>query len=187
MLTRAPQRVLVGGALLVVALLVYGYFTQPLPFGLSGVVHNPGAGVAATTGGPVATSARAGAGQPLTLGVVSVVVDGVQRNQNLATGQERGPAGAFTVVQLQVQNGGTEPVSLQASDFRLVDDRGRTYAVDVEATRAAAQAARRRYPFEATVPPGGRLPTTLAFEPAADAQNLALRASLGYGELDLPR
>src|SRR5918911_1156875 len=167
MLTRAPQRVLVGGALLVVALLVYGYFTQPLPFGLSGVVRTPGAGSAATTGGPVAPSARAGAGQPLTLGVVSVVVDGVQRNQNLATGQERGPAGAFTVVQLQIQNSGTEPVTLQPSDFRLVDDRGRAYAVDVEATRAAAQAARRRYPFEATVPPGGRLPTTLAFEPAA--------------------
>jgi hypothetical protein len=176
----------------VLALVVYGFFTQPLPFGLSGVVRNPGAGAGTTassgaSGTAVSAAARTSAGQPLSLGAVSVVVEGVQRNQDLASSPGRGPAGSFTILMLQVRNAGNEPVTLRPADFRLADDRGRAYAVDVEATRAAAQVAKRRAPFETSVPPGSRLATVLAFESASDSQNLSLRVTLGYGELELPR
>jgi hypothetical protein len=183
---RAPPRLVISGILIVLALLVYGFFTQPLPFGLSSVVRNPGAGSSPSAGAPVQATARTGAGQPLSLGAVTVSIESVDRNQDLTSGQIHGPPGAFTLVQLQIQNSGTESITPQPSDFVLVDDRGRTYAVDVEATRAAAGAEKRRYPFEATVPPGSRLETVLAFEPASDSSNLALRAMLGYGEVALP-
>ncbi len=90
-------------------------------------------------------------------------------------------------MQLELQNGGTDPITAQPVDFRLVDDRGRTYAVDLEATRAANNAIRRRLLFDATVPPGGRVSTLLAFETPPDVGALTLRVALGYGEVELPR
>lgn len=174
--------------ILLVGLGVYGYFTQPLPFGLSGVVNNPGGQAARPVQVPAqqAPGARVSATQPLGLGAVTVGVLGVQRGQNLTT-RERGPAAAYTVALVVIQNGGLEPLVIQPAAFSLIDERGRRYAVDLEASRAAAVAAQKRAPFESTVPPGGRLETTLAFETAPDAGALTLRVSLGYGEVELPR
>jgi hypothetical protein len=73
------------------------------------------------------------------------------------------------------------------SDFRLVDDRGRVYAVDLEATRAVNTTNKHRVVFDTSVPPGGRTVTVLAFETASDANALTLRVRLGYGEVELPR
>ncbi len=190
---RAPLWLITLLLLVIVGVGVYGYFTTPLPFGLSSVFKTPGGTAGVTSAppivnpAPVSPSARSTGGQPLTLGAMSVVVQGVQRGQDLPLGQARGPGGPFTVILLTFQNGGTESLTLQPTDFRLVDERGRSYAVDLEATRAAAQVTKRRLPFEATVPPGGRLETELAFETAADAGNLTLRVMVGYGELELPR
>jgi hypothetical protein len=183
---RAPPRLVIGGILIVLALLVYGYFTQPLPFGLSSLVRNPGAGSGAAAGAPVSPTVRTSAGQPLSLGAVTIAIENIDRNQDLTSSQIHGPPGAFTLVQLQIQNSGNASITPQATDFVLVDERGRTFAVDVEATRAAATAAKRRYPFEATVSPGSSLQTLLAFQPGSDSSNLALRATLGYGEVGLP-
>jgi hypothetical protein len=186
---RAPPQLIGLILLLAIGLAVYAYFTTPLPFGLSSVIRTPGsANVAAPNGQPSgpAASSRTAAGQPLVLGAASVVVQTVERNQDLAA-TSRGPAGSFTLVQIQIQNAGNEPLMPQASDFRLVDDRGRTYALDPEATRSAAGAAKRRDLFDATVPPGGAITTLLAFETPADANGLTLRVNLGYGELELPR
>jgi hypothetical protein len=182
---RARRRVVVVLLVVILAIGIYGYFTTPLPFGLSSVIRTPG-GAAGGQPSAAPPSARSAAGQPLVLGAVNVEIQAVQRNQEVGVAG-RGQAGSFTVVQLALNNGGTEPVSPQPADFRLLDDRGRSYAVDVEATRSANNAARRRYPFETSVPPGGRLETMLAFETASDAAGLSLRVTLGYGELELPR
>jgi hypothetical protein len=177
--------------LAIVGLAVYGYFTTPLPFGLSSVIRTPGgANVAAQSGtssAGVSIGARTAAGQPLVLGAATVVVQTVQRNQDLSTGNRGGPAGTFTVIQIEVQNGGTESLAPQIADFRLVDERGWLYAVDVEATRAVNSTSRRRVIFDAPVPPGARLATLLAFETAPDANALTLRVKLGYGDVELPR
>ncbi len=130
--------------------------------------------------------ARTAAGQPLVLGATNVVVQTVTRNQDLSAGG-RGPAGVFTLVQIEVQNGGSEPLTPQTVDFRLVDDRGRVYAVDPEATRSVNVSSKHRYLFDASVPPGARLSTLLAFETATDANALTLRVKLGYGDVELPR
>jgi hypothetical protein len=170
---------------------VYAYFTTPLPLGLSAVVRTPGGANVSLT--PTATQtasapvARAPAGQPLLLGATSVAIHAVQRNQDLTTGGRGGPPGLFTVVDLTVENAGSQPVTPQVADFQLLDDHARTYAVDVEATRAVNTTGRRRDLFDASVPPGGRLDTFLAFETAADANALSLRVTLGYGEVELPR
>jgi hypothetical protein len=140
---------------------------------------------AAATGGAPA-GARTAAGQPLVLGSTSVVVLTVQRSQDLSPGG-RGPTGIFTVVQIEIQNGGSEPLTPQAADFRLIDDRGRVYAMDTEATRAVNTSSKHRNILDATVPPGGRLATVLAFETPADANGLSLRVRLGYGEVELAR
>lgn len=183
-----PSWVIAAALILLVGLGVYGFFTQPLPFGLSSVVNNPGGQAARPAQAPVqqAPGARVGATQPLGLGAVTVGVLGVQRGQSLST-SNRGPATAYTVALVVIQNGGLEPLVLQPTAFSLIDERGRRYAVDVEASRAGATAAQKRPPFESTVPPGGRLETTLAFETAPDAGALTLRVSLGYGEVELPR
>jgi hypothetical protein len=183
---RAPAWLLVLLLLFIVGIAVYGYFTTPLPFGLSSVIRTPGGAATSPQASPVAPGARTSAGQPLVLGSLNVVVQAVQRNQDLAAAN-RGPAGSFTVLQVELQNGGSEALTPRPSDFRLVDDRGRTYAVDVEATRGASQAARRRVIFDATVPPGGRVVTLLAFETPPDIGPLTLRVALGYGEVELPR
>jgi len=187
---RAPLWVIVLLILAIIGIGVYGYFTTPLPFGLSAVIPTPGGG---NTGTPSATTPgapagiRTAAGQPLVLGATNVVVQAVQRNQDLASSGRGGPAGSFTVVDVEVQHGGSQPLTPEMKDFRLVDDRGRVYAVDPEATRSVNASNRRRVIFEATVPPAGRVDTLLAFETAADANALTLRVSLGYGEVELPR
>ncbi len=188
---RAPLWLIALLLLVIVGVAIYGYFTTPLPFGLSSVIRTPASTPTSAplvlNPAPVSPGARAAGGQALTLGAVSVAVQGVQRGQDLTKGTPKGPPGSFTVVVLTLQNGGIEPLTLKPSDFSLVDERGRTYAVDVEATRAAAPLTQRRLPFEATVPPSGRLDTALAFETAPDAGSLTLRVQVGYGELELPR
>jgi hypothetical protein len=170
---------------------VYAYFTTPLPLGLSGVIRTPGSAsapiVPVATGGTGA-SARAGAGQPLVLGAVSVSVQSVERNQDL-TAAERGsgPPGVFTVLDVQLANAGAEPLMPSLSDFRLLDDQGRTYTVDAEATRAVNAFSRRRNVSDSGVPPGAAVATFLAFETTASTNPVALRVTLGYGELELPR
>lgn len=201
---RTPGWLVVLVVLLIVGVGVYGYFTTPLPFGLSNVVRTPGGqnvpqAPLATPDAPVTPGLRTAAGQPLRLGAVSLTAQAVQRGQDVtgptpaqtataSTQAARGPVGSFTLVLLRIENDGRDPLAMEPGDFRLQDERGRGYAVDVEASRAAAQmlSPRRRAPFEATVPPGGQLETVLAFEAAPDAGALTLRAQLGYGELDLP-
>jgi hypothetical protein len=175
--------------LAIVGLGVYGYFTTPLPLGLSSVIRTPGG---ANTGGPSGSSigvpvgTRTAAGQPLVLGSTNVVVQTVQRNQDLSAGNH-GPPGAFTLVTIELDNAGSEPLTPEAADFRLVDDRGRLYAVDLEATRAVNSTTKHRVIFDTSVPPGGRTVTVLAFETAPDANALTMRVKLGYGEVELPR
>ena len=185
---RAPAWAIVLLLLVIVGLGIYAYFTTPLPFGLSAVIRTPGgANVPPAPSTPVAApGARTAAGQPLVLGAANVVVLTVQRNQPLGSA-DRSSADSFTVLLIELQNGGNEPLSPQPRNFRLIDDRGRNYAVDIEATRSVNAPAGRRYPFEATVPPGGRFLTFLAFETPADVGGLTLRVSLGYGELEVPR
>jgi hypothetical protein len=189
-LIRAPLWLI--GLLLLAAIFVglYAYFTTPLPYGLGELIKTPGGANVAPTAVPTATAvaatARAGAGQPLVLGAASVAVSGVQRNQDLTARQ--GPPGAFTLLDVTLSNTGGQPLVPQASDFRLVDDRGRVYAVDTEATRSENAFAHRRNVFESTVPPGSQVATYLAFETPADASSFTLRVTtLGYGDLDLPR
>ena len=187
---RAPLWLI--GLLIIAAIVVgvYAYYTTPLPYGLGELVSTPGgrnAPVAALpTEVPGAAGARAPAGQPLTLGAASVLVNSVARNQDLTTGGRGGPPGSFTVLDLQVGNAGNEPLTPSLSDFRLVDDRGRSYAVDAEATRSTNSFGHRRDVFDASVPPGGRVDTYLAFETTADANPQTLRVVMGYGEAALP-
>jgi hypothetical protein len=188
-LIRAPLWLI--GLLLLAAIFVgvYAYFTTPLPYGLGAYIKTPGAANVPAT--PVATvtaataNARAAAGQPLLLGAASVAVQTVQRNQDLTA--RGGPPGSFTVVDVTLQNAGAQPVMAEPADFRLVDDRGREYAVDAEASRAVNAAVRRRNLFDASVPPAGLLNTYLAFETPADSTATTLRVQLGYGEAELPR
>lgn len=186
---RAPLWFIALLVLAIVGLGVYGFFTTPLPLGLSSLIRTPGSssnatGSTASVGVPA--GARTAAGQPLVLGATNVMVVSVQRNQDLSAGG-RGPTGTFTVVQIEVQNDGSEPLTPQIADFRLVDDRGRLYAPDLDATRSVNTAAKHRVVFDSSVPPGGRVATGLAFETAPDANALTLRVKLGYGEVELPR
>lgn len=184
---RAPVWLIVLLLLVIVGVGVYGYFTTPLPFGLSSVIRTPGGSAAPPQPvGGAAPSARAAAGHPLVLGAANVLVQATQRNQDLVTAA-KGPAGSFTVVQIEVQNDGNEPLTPQLKDFRLVDDRGRIFAVDGEATHAVNTASKRRVVFDSSVPPGGRVNTLLAFETPADIGGLTLRVNLGYGEVELSR
>jgi len=189
---RAPWRFI--GLLLLAAILigVYAYFTTPLPYGLASYIQTPAGQNAAVATTPSATltaaspSARAPAGQPLVLGAASVAIQSVERNQDLTANNRGGPAGSFTLVDVLLQNVGSEPITAQPSDFRLLDDRGRVYAIDAEATRSSNAFAHRRDLFDASVPPGGQFSTYLAFETPPDSSAATLRVTLGYGEAELP-
>lgn len=189
-LIRAPLWLI--GVLLVAAIVVgvYAYLTTPLPYGLGALVSTPGSAKVSPTAGPTQTAAGAGArapvGQPLVLGAASLMVTSIARNQDLTTDGRGGPPGSFTVLDLQLANAGTEPLTPALADFRLIDDRGRTYAVDAEATRSSNAFGHRRDVFQASVPPGGRLDTYLAFETTPDANPQTLRVAMGYGEAALP-
>lgn len=182
------------GLLLMAAIFigVYAYFTTPLPYGLGSYIQTPG-GATVPEATPSATltaaaaSARAPVGQPLVLGAASVAIQSVERNQDLTANSRGGPAGSFTLVDVLLQNVGSQPITPQPSDFRLLDDRGRAYAVDAEATRSSNAFAHRRDLFDASVPPGGQFSTLLAFETPPDSNAATLRVTLGYGEAELPR
>ena len=184
---RTPLWVFALLVLAIVVIGVYAYFTTPLPFGLSSVVRTPGGANPTPVPTAPAPGARTAAGQTLVLGSTSIVVSAVQRNQDLSSGGRGGPAGIFTLVQIDVQNDGSESLAPQAGDFKLVDDRGRSYAIDLEATRSANAAVRRRSLFDATVPPGGRTTTLLAFETAPDTNAIGLHVTHGSGDIELPR
>ena len=178
------------GLLVVAAIIVgvYAYLTTPLPFGLSGVIRTPGSSASPITAQPSGTpTGRAGAGTPLALGSATVAVQAIQRNQDLTTENRGGPPGVFTVVDLQLVNSGPEPLTPTATDFHLVDDQGRTYAVDTEATRSENAFGHRRNVFDASVPPGGVLSTFVAFQTTPTTNSSSLRVQLGFGELELPR
>src|SRR5690242_18592841 len=115
---RAPLWLIFLVVLVIVGLGVYGYFTTPLPLGLSSVIRTPGGANVGGTSTQVGVPAgiRTAAGQPLVLGATNVVVQSVARNQDLS---KNGPAGAFTIVQVELQNGGSEPLQPQPADFRL--------------------------------------------------------------------
>jgi hypothetical protein len=185
---RAPSWLIVLLLLVIIGVGVYGYFTTPLPFGLSSVIRTPGGSAqsAPPGGAPQPAGSRTAVGQPLVLGAANIVIQSTTRNQDIVA-SSRGPAGSFTIVQIEVQNGGNEPLTPKTDDFRLMDDRGRRYAIDSEATRAVNSAARHRVLFDASVPPGGRITTLLAFETPTDIGALTLRVALGYGEVELPR
>jgi hypothetical protein len=191
-LIRAPLWFI--GLLIVAAIVVgiYAYYTTPLPYGLGEIVETPGGAnarpvTALPTAVPAATStARAPAGQPLVLGAASVMVNAIARNQDLTAEGRGGPPGSFTVLDLQLANEGAEPLTPEVSDFRLIDDRGRVYAVDAEATRSTNAFGHRRDVFAASVPPGGRIQTYVAFETTAEANPQTLRVAMGYGEAVLP-
>jgi len=170
---------------------VYAYFTTPLPYGLSSVIRTPGGASQPESPLPTQTAAaanaRASAGQPLLLGAASVLVQSVQRNQDLTINNRGGPPGTFTVLDVVLQNSGAEPLSPAPSNFRLLDERGRVFAIDAEATRSTNSVAHRRNLFDASVPPGGQLSTYLAFETPPDSNASSLRVQMGYGEAELPR
>jgi hypothetical protein len=191
-LIRAPLWLI--GLLIVAAVGVglYAYYTTPLPYGLGELISTPGGasapvGVLPTQpGAPGQPGGRTPAGQPLQLGAASLTVNSIQRNQDLTADGRGGPPGSFTLVDVQVANAGTQPLSPAITDFQLLDDRGRTYAVDAEATRSTNSFNHRRDVFDASVPPGGQLATYLAFETTADANPQTLRVVMGYGEATLP-
>jgi hypothetical protein len=114
------------------------------------------------------------------------MVTSIARNRDLTTGGQGGPPGSFTVVDVQLANAGAEPLTPALTDFRLIDDRGRAYAVDAEATRSTNAFGHRRDISQTSVPPGGRLDTYLAFEATPDANPQTLRVAMGYGEAALP-
>jgi Domain of unknown function (DUF4352) len=187
-LIRAPLWFI--GLLIIIAIGVgvYAYLTTPLPFGLSNVIRTPAGGAALPVSSSTPTvGARAGVGQPLALGAVGVSVVAIQHNQDLTTENHGGPPGLFTVVDLQVQNTGAEPITVQPANFRLVDDQGRVYAIDTEATRSENAFGHRRNIFDVSVPPGGATTTFLAFQTTPNTNPASLRVQLGYGELQLPR
>jgi hypothetical protein len=184
---RTPLWVFVVLLVLIIVIGVYAYFTTPLPLGLSSVIRTPGgANVAVPTPSP-APGARTSAGQTLVLGSTSVIIDSVQRNQDLSQGGRGGPAGLFTIVQIDIQNDSSQSLVPQATSFELIDERGRAYAVDLETTRTLNAAARHRTLFDATVPPGSRTTTLLVFETTPETNATSLRVSLGSGDLELPR
>ncbi len=114
------------------------------------------------------------------------MVTSIARNQDLTAEGRGGPPGSFTLVDVQLGNGGSEPLTPTIADFRLIDDRGRSYAVDAEATRSTNAFNHRRDVFQSSVPPGGRVATFLAFETTADTNPQTLRVVMGYGEAALP-
>jgi hypothetical protein len=185
---RTPTWLIVLVLLVIVGVGIYGYFTTPLPFGLSSVIRTPGGASVPPAAGATAPApgSRTAAGQPLVLGATNVTIQVVQRNQDVAA-SSHGPVGSFTVLQLEIQNSGNDPLTPRIDDFRLVDDRGRRFAVDLEATRAVNTTTRHRVVFDASVPPAGRVVTLLAFETPSDIGALTLRVNLGYGEVELPR
>jgi uncharacterized protein (AIM24 family) len=93
----------------------------------------------------------------------------------------------FTVVDLVIQNAGTQPLTPKASDFQLLDSSGRVYAVDPDATRSVNTTARHRVLFDASVPPSASVESLIAFETPTGANGLVLRVTGGYGDLELPR
>src|SRR5260370_13782310 len=103
---RAPLWLILLIVLAIVGLGVYGYFTTPLPLGLSSVIRTPGGSnvpTPASTAVGVSAGARTAAGQPLVLGATNVVVQTVQRNQDLSAGR-RGPAGLLPPAPVDLRN-----------------------------------------------------------------------------------
>lgn len=176
--------------LLIIGLGVYGYFTTPLPFGLSSYIRTPGGAAGEPPGVPAATGpggagARARLGQVLQLGDLQIEVGAIRSAQAVTPGAGETLPGSYTLLDVAARSTAPAPVALAESDFTLVDDAGRSYSLDAEATRAASAQAKLRSPVGQPLEPGEARTFVLAFQTPPDAKGFVLRVAIGYGEISL--
>ena len=95
------------------------------------------------------------------------------------------PGGSYAVVHLTVTNNGKEPRSLSAADFALVDDQGRRYSVESDATSMDSAALGLPNLLSVAVQPGLSKNSVIVFDVPKDARGLTLRLYQGYLDVNL--
>jgi hypothetical protein len=161
--------------LIVLILAGYAYFRGvELP-----VVGRPGR--AEPVGGAASQTLLFNAGQPVSFGEWEYTVTDSRRGADVPGRTARG---SFLLVTLRARNNGREPQALKPADFGLVDESGRRFSPDEEATKAAA-GARKDDLFAGMVQPGLVAEGMLAFDIPGDLRGLALRINRGYVDVRL--
>ncbi len=173
--------------LLIVGLTAYAYFTDKLPAPLPGY-HR---GKTDTTTTPPTTGDTqlpvVKAGQPFIYGGVEYAIGAITKPQNVRQGATIiNPTGIFLQIELTAANNGNKPVTLQSSDYSLVDSQGRLYSLDRTATEGAVQTANKDSLFAEDLQPGLKNDTLLIFDVPAQAKDFSLRISGGYITIGLP-
>lgn len=179
-MARLQRFFFIGIIVAIVALAIYGYFTDQLPF-----LRRPGGAVPST---PLATGVqgegiRATTGQQFTFGAGTYSVTQVDRLSEAARGRPA-PKGVFVVVQVAVRNLGRDPLTFGPGSFELFDRNGRRFTVDAEATKSSTTADRLDL-AQTTIQPGLGGNGVLVFDVAPDATGLVLRLTQGYQDVVL--
>jgi hypothetical protein len=179
-------------AVLCVGAMLWAYFTDQLPGPLpkyhsatvkTGTTTTTNAAIPSgitTTAYPASQPFDFGAAQ-YTLGKITVSGDELRSGTLTAT-----TSGNFVIVDLTVLDRGSVPLSLEASDFTLYDNRGNLYAVNENATNIASlSTANRKNLLTEPLQPGLSRDGIIVFEVPKDASGFTLRASNGYVDISL--
>ena len=181
---RTSSKIMILLSIAIIAVFTWGYFTNDLPAPL------PSYKPRTTTTAPITTSTTTTSefqlNKPFTFGNAQYTITKIELVSELQSGTTTvTTTGSYLLVFLTVLDEGTEPLTLNPGDFTIIDNKGRTFTLNQEATRIAALSNKKSNILTESLQPGLSQEGIIAFEVPANTSGIALRLSNGYVQVNL--
>ena len=182
---RLSSKIMIFLAVAIIAVFVWGYFTNDLPAPL------PSFKPRTTTTIPVATTTTTTAAEfqlnkPFTFGSAQYTITKIDLINELKSGTTTTTTtGSYVLVFLAVLDEGMTPLTLNPSDFTLIDNKGRIFTLNQEATRIASVSNGKGNLLTESLQPGLSKEGVLTFDVPKDASGFSMRLSNGYVNVNL--
>jgi hypothetical protein len=172
-------------AVAIVGVFLWGYFTAQLPPPLP-AYHPKTTSTDTPTQTQTTTTPAYQANHPFNYGTAQYSIIKIETATELKSGTlTASTSGSFVLVFLSVLDQGMNPLSLAPSDFTLIDNKGRTYTLNQEATNIACLLNDKKNILSESLQPGLSRDGVLAFDVPEAAAGFTLRLSNGYVEVAL--
>jgi hypothetical protein len=181
---RLSSKIMILLAIAIVIVFLWGYFTNDLPAPLPS--FKPRTTTTTPTTTSTTTTSEFQLNKPFTFGSAQYTITKIELATELQSGTATtSTTGSYILVFLTVTNEGIVPLSLNPADFTLLDNKGRTFTLNQEATRIAALSNKKSNILTESLQPGLRQEGIIAFEVPDNTSGFVLRLSNGYVNVNL--
>ena len=123
---------------------------------------------------------------PFNFGSIQYTIEKVELATELKSGtNDISTTGSYVLVFLTVLDEGSAPLTLNPDDFTLIDNQGRTFTLNQEATKIAALSNNKNNILTESLQPGLSQDGIIVFEVPANTSGFSLRLSNGYVQVGL--